>query len=116
VSEAFGVATLERALGPGIAVGVKCHAPDVQALTALLEFSRAVPGSDGAQIWKEGARRWTAPEEGGDLFPEADGSVTEVAEVELSNLIDRDSKAESLDSAAHQLVRIDADHSARLVY
>ena len=55
LGEALGVAALECALSPGVAVRVQCHASDLQTLTTLLELRGTVTGADGAQIGKKRA-------------------------------------------------------------
>jgi hypothetical protein len=58
-----GRCSSRTALGPGVAVGVQCHASDFQPLTPLLEFRGTVAGADGAQVGKKrtglgAGRRW----------------------------------------------------------
>jgi hypothetical protein len=72
LGESLGVAALESALGPGVAVGVQCHASDFQPLTTLLEFRGTVAGADGAQIRKEGAGLGATLEDSGDFIAKAD--------------------------------------------
>src|ERR1035437_7405504 len=72
LGESLGVAALESALGPGVAVGVQCHAADFQPLTTLLEFRGTVAGADGAQIGKERAGLGATLEDGGDFIAKAD--------------------------------------------
>ena len=78
LGEALGVAALERTLRPGVSVRVEGHSVDSKALAALLEFSGAIAGADGAEIWKQGAGSGAALEEGSDIVAEAnDGRLKE---------------------------------------
>jgi hypothetical protein len=46
LSEALGITSGLGALRPGVAIGVECHAFNLQLLTALFEFGGAVAGAD----------------------------------------------------------------------
>ncbi len=79
LSEPFRVATFESTLRPGIAVRVKCHALDFQALATLLKLGSSVARTHGAKIGKQWALLRASFKNLGDLLTEPDERRFDVA-------------------------------------
>jgi len=85
--EPLRVTALECALGPGISVRVQRHTVNVQPLTTLPEFCRAVAGANGAQIWKERSSLRTTTKDHSDFISEANQSGFDAVEIVVSQFL-----------------------------